>query len=226
MYFLDIFDTTNTQKILNDSNPDVVVWCIMSGERELEISDEGLRHLLSLLKSSVRFIYISTSVSNKEWQDEDTPPEPRDESMYLANYVNGKILGEQLVQTHNNYVIIRPGQIYGFGALGEPDERMQRIQRAINKDGELIRSANAYISIVHIDDLVSCIVELIDNDFVGILCVASERAISYYSFYAYLAKQIGIDEDKIKPEYESGMPSSYFNTSKANSVLRTKPRIL
>lgn len=224
MYSLDILDVMNTRKIIDLFDPGVVVWCLLNADKELEMSDIGLRHLLSHLKPTVRFIYISTGLSSKEGQNEETPPEPREASLYLANYVNGKILGEQLVRSTNNHVIIRPGQIYGFGASGELDERMQRVQNAIKKDGKMIRSANAYISTVHVDDLASCIVELFGSNFVGTLCVASSKTVSYYDFYRFLARQIGVEDEKIIPDYESKFSSGYFDTSKMQSVLLTKMR--
>lgn len=221
MHSLDIFDVMKMRKVIESINPDVVCWCIMNENNEYELSDIGLRHLLSLLKPTVRFIYLSTGLSHKENHNEETPPEPVEAGMYHANYVNGKILGEQLVKEHANHVIIRPGQIYGFSESGESDERMHRIQNAVEKDGEMIRSAIAYISIIHVGDLANCIIELFDNGFTGTLCIASNKIVSYYEFYKFLARQIGVEEEKIVPDYESKYSSGYFDTSKAQSIFST-----
>lgn len=224
LFCMDVLDEVNMQKIVDFIQPDIVVWCILDTERELELSNIGLRHLLSFLKPNVRVIYVSTGLSSQENQNEDTSPEPREEGMYLANYVNGKILGEQLVRTHINHVIIRPGQIYGFGASGEPDKRMLRLQNAINNEGKMSCSASVFISTVHVDDLASCIVELLNNDFVGTLCVAADKAINYFDFYTYLASQIGIHSEKVIPDYEGNLSTGYFDTSKVHALLSTKIR--
>ena len=225
LFFLNILDKEATRKVIDSFAPDIVVWCLCSAEHEIELSNIGLRNILSLVNPSVRFIYISSTLSQKENQNEETLSELRTEEMYLANYINGKILGEELVQSHKNYVIIRPGQIYGFGQDGAIDIRMQRIKNHVKENGNMIRSANAFVSVIHVNDLVSCIIELFYSDYTGILCVASEKAVSYYEFYTFLARQIGIDEEKILPEYSNTL-STYFDTSKARSIIKTPMRNL
>lgn len=223
---LDILDEAASREAIEAFDPDVVVWCLKNQEREAELSHIGLRHILSLLKPAVRFIYISTGLSDGENQNEETPPEPRAEGMYLANYVNGKILGEELTRTHENHVILRPAQIYGFGAAGEMDERMLRVVQAVEKDGKMVRSANVYISTVHVEDLVSCIVELFYGSFTGTLCVAAENPVSYYEFYSFLARQVGICSDKVVAQYEAQSTANCFDTAKAQAILKTKFRQL
>ena len=222
---LNVLDSEATRKIVESFAPDIVIWCLCSTEHEPELSNVGLRNILSLLKPSVRFIYISSTLSQKENQNEETLPEIRPDDMYLANYINGKILGEELVQRHSNHVIIRPGQIYGFGQDNKADIRMQRIIKDVNENGHMIRSANAYISVIHVSDLALCIVELVYSEYTGVLCVASEKAVSYYVFYKFLARQIGIDEEKIIPEYTNNL-CTYFDTTKAKSILKTPIRQL
>ena len=163
-------------------------------------------------------------LSQKANQNECTPSEPRNEGMYLADYVNGKILGEELSRNHKNYVIVRPGQIYGFGANGEMDVRMKRIQGEISKNGKMVRSANVNISIIHVNDLADCIVELFDSDYIGTLCVASDKIVSYFEFYQFLSEQIGISGDKIIPEYSNEFSAGYFDTTKAQSLLKSNIR--
>jgi dTDP-4-dehydrorhamnose reductase len=225
MLYFNIFDETTIRSIIDLFDPNVIVWCLYDIEQEIEVSDRGLRYLLSHLKPNVRFIYVSSTLSPREGQNEETPSEPRQTDMYLANYINGKILGEEIIKNHKNHVIIRPGQIYGLGVNGEIDTRMRRIQKEINENARMVRSANSYISVVHVEDLSSCIIELFDKNFTGTLCVASDKAVSYYEFYQYLAGQIGIASEKIQPEYDYTL-SNYFNTEKAQALLNTKIRNL
>jgi len=225
---LDICDENATRELISSFAPDAVIWCLWSKINEMELTDAGLRPLLALLPPSVRFIYLSTSLSPQDNQNEETPPEPMSEGSragtHLADYVNGKILGEELVRKRPNHVILRPGQIYGFGARGEMDGRMIRVREAVSETGGMVRSANVRISVVHVEDLALSIVELLDSDFTGTLCVASDRPVSYYEFYQYLAAQIGIEPDKIEPEYENRQPGRWFDTAKAKALLRTKFR--
>ena len=225
MHYVDILDEKHTRAVIETYDPDAIVWCLYGKCNEMEIENKGLRSILSYIKPSVRLIYISTALSQRESQDEETPPEQRSKSMYLADYVNGKILGEELARKHINHVVIRPGQIFGFGANGEADIRMRRLKNEVEKSGEMGRSANSNISVIHVEDLADCIIELLHNEYLGILCVAAAKTVSYYEFYVFLAKSIGVSDGAIVPEYDQQI-SNYFNTAKATSLLETKIRNL
>lgn len=219
--YLDILDTRSAIKLLESFCPDVIVWCICSKDNEPQIADVGLSSILSAIKPTTKFIYISSTLSSKENQDENTHPEQRSANMYLSSYVNGKILGERLTQDHPNHVIIRPGQIFGFGVNGEFDVRMKKIKDELENNNQMIRTVNSSISIIHIDDLVNSIIELFTNKFTGILCLASEKPVSHFEFYRLLARIIGMDENLIAPVISENPYKDYFNVSKSKALLKT-----
>lgn len=219
---LDILDTGSVRRLIDRFCPDVVLWCIYNKLDEVQLSNVGLSELLSAIKPETRLIYISTTLSPLENQDENTLPVKRSPDQYLAAYVNGKILGEQFVQKHPNHVIIRPGQIFGFGAEGEYDDRMRRIIEEIRNHDYMERIENSRISVIHVDELADVILELCSNEFVGTLCVAAEKPVSYYHFYRLLAHMIGVEESKMIPVIsDSPHNDYYFNVSKAKALLRT-----
>lgn len=219
--YLDILDTKSSTELLESFCPDVIVWCICSKDNEPQIAYVGLSSILSAIKPTTKFIYISSTLSSKENQDENTLPEQRSADLYLSSYVNGKILGEQLTQNHLNHVIIRPGQIFGFGVNGEFDVRMQRIKDELENNNQMIRTVNSSISIIHIDDLVNSITELFMNKYTGILCLASENPVSHFEFYRLLARVMGMNENLIAPITSENPYKDYFNVSKSKALLKT-----
>ena len=221
LYPLDLLDGCGVAALVDELAPDVVVWCAKDEAREYELNDVGLRNLLAALGASMRLIYLSTALADGAGQNEQTPPQSRAAGAYLSGYVNGKILGENLARSHGNHVIIRPGQIYGRGANGQADSRMRRLADAVAANGTMTRSANALISVIHVEDLARCIVELIAHTVAGTFCLAAERPVSYYDFYRHLAGQIGVDAEKIVPIYDEKPAHCYFDVTKAKSMLGT-----
>ncbi|MDD4592289.1 MAG: hypothetical protein PHG06_17955 [Parabacteroides sp.] len=223
-FVLDVLDTYKTAHMVRDLKPDIIIWSIANKTEELSVSEIGLRSILNNIPESTRFVYVSSTISSKQNQSEDVIPELRKPDQYLANYVNGKIVGENLVRLHPNHVIVRPGQIFGFNANNAPDIRMERILAIIERDLTFLRSDNDYISVIHIDDLADCIRGLCFSDFIGTLNVASSPPVSYYEFYKLLTKMLGLDENIIQPYKSDDPTNAYFDLTKCSSVLRTKIR--
>lgn len=174
--------------------------------------------------NDTRFIYLSTTIGVGKCQGEDVEPKRRRLDEYLCHYVNGKIDGELIVEGHHNHVIIRPGSIYGFDRHGSYDKRMEVLLNKSETGEAYIRTDNYYTSFVHIDDLTSSILELMENDYTGKTNIAGELPVSYYKFNRHLAGVIGIDNEFIVPEY---LDKTKFNTLSAEhrkKVLKTDIR--
>lgn len=221
---LDVLDGSAVTQIIDGYKPNVIVWCLCDAENEMMLSEMALPNLIRQLNPDTRLIYISTTVSSQENQTEEVKPEQRRPEAYLANYVNGKILGESLVREHPNHVIIRPGQIYGFGADGEYDCRMNRIWEQKKTGQTYKRYDNAYTSIIHVENLADCIIELFSVDFTGIINIASARPVSFFEFYTMLAEMMGINPGIVEPEHVKNPQSNFMKVSKAQSILRTQLR--
>ena len=219
----DVLHAAAVTTFLREAAPDAVVWCLADFEKETTLSAEGLANVLQALPSQTRFVYVSTMLAQGANQTEDTPPVPRADGAYLADYVNGKIAGEALVRTRPNHVILRSGQVYGLDAQGAPDKRMQRIAAQCAAGQFLPRAADAFVSTVHVEDLADSILELCHNDFKGTLCVAAPP-VSYYHFYRQLAVLTGLPAEIITPQAPSDAPNDYFNTRVCHQILQTKLR--
>ena len=221
---LDLMETEKVNQLCQDLKPDIIVWSLAGKKDEVLLSEIGLSNILKNTFPHVRFIYISTTFSSDGNQKEDYLPNPVSENEYLADYVNGKIIGENLTRTKQNHVIIRTGQIFGFYVEGKPDIRMKRLLAQKNSGCNFNRTANNQISIIHVEDLAKCILELCFNDFIGTMNIASEIPLSHFSFYKLLADMMHIDDGFIIPEYDDYPQNTVLDVSKCMSVLKTRVR--
>ena len=143
----------------------------------------------------------------------------RDE--YLSKYINGKIEGGILVKKHSNYVIVRPGSIYGYDYDGKMDCRMKDLLE-ISKTGKAYsRTVNMYASFVNVQDLIDAIIELAYNKIVRIINISGERPASYYDFNIYLAKLMNIDKRFILPDYKEEEIYHNLNNDKRKLLFNT-----
>lgn len=70
-----------------------------------------------------RFIFLSTSIACEKNMSEEVKPLIRTSDMYNYHYFNGKIKAENYIKRSINYVIVRPGSIYGIDSYGNYDMR-------------------------------------------------------------------------------------------------------
>lgn len=218
---IDLLNENDLHSILN-IKPDVIIWCVMDVKKELHLSNFTLRFLLKHLPSKTQIIYISTTVGKGMNQTERTIPINRNSNEYLYEYINGKILGEQIVRDSKNFVIIRPGSIYGKNSAMELDNRSKLLLNLYaNKEKNYIRTANMFMSYVHVKDLAQSIFEIINNSFYGILNVAGSKEVSHYTFYQFLSRELGIDSNFIKPDFLETPIYHNLSASKRKRILKS-----
>ncbi len=215
--------TIGDHQALIDLNPDVIIWSIYDFKAEMTLSTVGLKGLIDNIPKHVRLIYVSTMLGKGMNQTEETTPCLRTLNEHLHHYVNGKIKGEQIVSSHLNHVIVRPGSIYGFGHKNNPDSRMQGLVLKSKSVPESChtRTANLYTSFVHVNDLAKAIVELSTNDFTGIINVSGDQTISYYQFNLHLANMLDLDSNFIAAEYNEETQYHTLESIKRKQHLRT-----
>lgn len=135
---LNIFDI---KKVLS-FKPDIIIWSIMDQEKEMILAQTGVSEIVNRISKDIRLVYVSTTVGKGKDQTESVMPYRRDPDEYLSQYVNGKIQGESIVQKHLNYVIVRPGSIYGYDYDGKMDLRMKRLRDISETGKDYSRTAN------------------------------------------------------------------------------------
>ena len=189
-------------KQLLSFKPDIIIWSIMDTEQEMSLSQIGLNEIVNNISKDVRLIYVSTTVGQRKDQTENVIPHKRMPSEYLSKYINGKIEGEGIVKNHPNYVIVRPGSIYGYDYDGKMDSRMKGLSEISETGKNYSRTANLYASFVNVQDLADAIIELAYSNFTGIINISGERPVSHYAFNKYLASLMNIDDSFIVPDYK------------------------
>lgn len=220
---VNVLSSVDIEKILS-YKPDIIIWSIYDLEEEMSLSLIGLNEIVNAISENVGLIYVSTTVGKGKDQTEEIIPHKREPDEYLWKYVNGKIEGERIVRKHTNYIIVRPGSIYGYDLDGKMDTRMRELLQISKTGGTYSRTANMYASFVHVLDLAEAVIELAYSNFKGIINISGEGPVSYYNFNIHLAKLLNIDNSFIIPDYKQEEIYHNLNNNKRKSLLNTMVR--
>ncbi len=217
---VDMLDTKRVIELYKQEKPDVIIWTVMNSELEETMAEQTLQPLLEEMKDC-RFVFISTSVAYRKNMSEDVEPLIRTSDMYNHHYFNGKIKAEKFIQEYSNYVIVRPGSIYGIDTYGNYDGRTKQLQKHIEENETYIRAKNICFSIVEVNELAEAIIELSQNSYVGVMNISEEKPISHYDFNIALCKKYQWDSSCIVGNYEKEN-IYYFDNTLRNQILKTK----
>ncbi len=231
---LDITDKNAVEQMLQDYQPDVVVWSLLSMGEEDVLIKTGLTTLLSTISKQSKLIFISTDGVFSEGKGSYTESDetiPITEEAPFATYINSKILGEKMVQDHHlNHIIIRTGPLYGKDLNQNIEERTKRVMSEVGKKGFFYAATNMYRTFVHVEDLSEAILELSSIDFKGIIHVGPTQKESYFTFYRKRLKGLGYEENVIREssidlnENPYIVLDSSLNTQRVKDLLESKFR--
>ncbi|HEX3026306.1 MAG TPA: NAD-dependent epimerase/dehydratase family protein, partial [Clostridia bacterium] len=222
---VNLTNPTDIQKIYLQK-PDVIIWAVCDRTNELTLSQTGLQKLIQLIPETTRFVYISSKLGKGKDQPEKAIPVLRKESDYLANYFNGKILGEQIVRSHINHVIIRTAIIYGYDLDGQPDRRMKILLDCYQAGQKYPRTANLFTSVIHVCDLADAVIEAAESGFKGTINISAEKPVSYYDLNRYLAALLGINDNFITADYKPVPTYETLDNTLRKRLLKTPIREL
>jgi dTDP-4-dehydrorhamnose reductase len=201
---LDINEPESFSAYYKQENPDVVVWAVMSGPNEHELTDQGLMHLITHLTPETKLVYISSDFvfsNGKGPYKEDDPISALPEDHIFSNYTNGKVKAERLIKNElDNYVILRAGPVYGRNQIGEMDELTDRLASHLRIDQPAFYRDDLVRSFVHVEELAKTVIEMIQNKAAGIFHVGEKEPKSYYEFMQKQAEQMGYPAELIKKE--------------------------
>ena len=219
---LDVMDTKELLNIYERYKPDVIIWTVMNASIEEEIAEKSIRVLTEQMQQT-KIIFISTSVAYERDMDESVKPQVRSNKDYNYHYFNGKIKSEAYITQYKNYCIVRSGSIYGTTPYGEIDIRQKVLKEHIDQRKPYYRAEDIVFSIVEVNELAEAILELADNDYVGIINVSEEQPVNHYEFNLFLCRLNGWDSSWVKPykEYEN---IYYLNNSLRKKVLHKRLR--
>lgn len=201
---LDVNDPERFSAFYKKERPDVVVWSVMAGPQEYELSDQGLLHLIAHLTPCTKLVYISSDfvfARGKGPYTEQDPLQLMPETYALSNYANAKIKAEKFIQRElTNYIILRSGPVYGENARGRLDVQTEKLERLAPLGKPAAYRDDLVRTFVHIDDLVKIVVEMSLNKRTGIYHVGRDKAQSFYEFMKEQAVERGYDPDLVVKE--------------------------
>ncbi|MFJ5768709.1 NAD-dependent epimerase/dehydratase family protein [Psychrobacillus sp. NPDC093180] len=228
---VDVIDIQSIEKAIKQIEPDVVVWSLMNGEKEDELTDIGLRNLLEMIEKETKLIFLSTDAifvdgrGNYTESDQTGSLAP---DAPLFTYVTAKSKAENIIQhKHLNHVIVRTGPLYGEDFNQKIEQRTKKLIKQIEIGEQPKAYVNVYKTFVHVEDLAKAILEISSKQFTGILHIGPMQKESYYSFFKKRLSQLGYENSLVQPYLiEDGqMPhlalDTSLNTEKARTLLET-----
>lgn len=233
---VDIIDKQSIEEVIKQFEPDVVVWSLMNGEKEDELTDRGLINLLEVIEKETKFIFLSTDALFGDgigdyMESDQTGLFPQDSPLYT--YVSSKRKAEKIIQhRHLNHVIVRTGPLYGEDFDQNMEQRTKRLIKQIEIGEQPEAASNLFKTFVHVEDLAKAILEISSKEFTGILHMGPTQKESYYSFYKKRLLQLGYESSVVRPYLieEGQIPhlplDTSLNTKKAKALLETSFREL
>ncbi|MEC5424414.1 sugar nucleotide-binding protein [Virgibacillus sp. C22-A2] len=203
---LDINEAESFSEYYKREQPDVVVWSVMDGPQEHELTDRGLMHLITHLTPQTKLIYISSdfvySAGNGPYKEEDPLSTLADDHL-ISNYVNAKVKAERFITNElSNYVILRAGPVYGENQIGALDEQTDKLSYHLRSGRTIAFRDDLIRTFVHVEELAGIIAEMVRNDVTGVFNTGSEDNQSYYEFMRATAKKLGYNPDHVEKESE------------------------
>lgn len=200
---LDVTNEEEVKNILYKFKPDIILWSLISRESEKYLIEMGLNNILKYLSHKQKLIFMSTNAvfNGKGNYSEEDSPKYKNSNESLALYSNAKVDGEKIVMGHDNYIIIRPGAIYGQDINGKWDKRISDLINKLEEKQEVVRTENLYNTFVKVDELAKAIIELIKCDYKGIIHLGPEKKESYYNYYRKMAAYLNLDANLIKSDF-------------------------
>lgn len=230
-------DVTNRESIriaIKEINPEVVIWSLMNFEEESHLMNVGLKNVLSELTNDTKFIFLSTDgvfIDGRGNYTENDPIGTLPKEAPLAEYVNGKYIGENFIrQFYSNHVILRTGPLYGDHSNQSIEKRTLKMIEKIKVNKPIDAWEDVFRTFVNVNDLSSSILELSKKKFNGTLHVGPKSIESYYTFFNKRLMQLGWDNNLLSPTKISKEEFPYLaidtslDTSKSQQLLRTQFR--
>lgn len=176
---LDIRDKTAVFHVISSFQPDVIIH-LAGSNRGADMADvivQGTENVAQAAsQANIRLVHMSTDCVFDGLQppyDETAVPTP------INEYGKAKTDAEVVVQQHNNYVIIRTSLIY---SLENMDHGTRWMADALQKGKPVTLFDNQLRNPVWITTLGQACLELIANNFTGILHVAGAQTMTRAAF--------------------------------------------
>lgn len=221
-FCVDVRNVDAINRLFAEFHPYVVIHtaALMSGDAMMTTNVDGTRNIARAAKQvGAWLVHLSSDVI---FDGEHAPYTENDPPAPITPYGESKARAEQVVKTEAaNYVIVRTSLVYGF------DPMDSRTRQTIA--GEMPNLfTDEYRCPILVDDLADALIELAQNNFIGVLNIAGAQRVSRYEFGLKLARAFGIE-----PRFQPALSASHSNPrprdcsldiSLAQKILRTRLR--
>ena len=200
---LDITNEAQTNKVITNYNPDVVIHCAAytavdkaENERELcyNVNVLGTKYVASACKDiDAKMVYISTDYvfDGKGNQPFEVTDQPNPINYYGKTKYKGELEVQKLL---NKYFIIRISWVFGKNG----NNFVKTMLRLAKERDEISVVADQIGSPTYTYDLTRLIVDMIQTENYGIYHATNEGYCSWYEFACEIFRQAGL-EVKVKP---------------------------
>lgn len=241
---LDILDRDKVLRLFHNFCPHAVIHTAYSQDN-LEVIIQGTKHVAEASEAvGARLIHLSTDAvfdGARGWYREDDTPLP------IHPYGKAKAEAERLVNcsvplatttrlnknaesqvatalVNRSAAIVRTSLIWGLDPM---DSITLHLVNCLNEGGRLALFTDEYRCPIHVDELASAILELLNLDFCGIIHVAGPERMSRYEFGLDLTRKLGLNINGITPGLsrlsELVRPKDCsLDTSLARGLLKTR----
>ena len=187
-------ETQRLTKLVADR--DVIYLCVAagrSGSRYREVYLEGAESLIQAITGSGvrRIIYTSSTrvyaQGDGEWVDESSPTEPLDENGRILVRTEQTLLeGIRRVSEPADAAatMLRLGAIYG--------PRRDLTERIRGRAGAELSNGDAYVNLIHLDDIVAALTRLLDISYHGVLNLTDDHPIRRRELYDRVLQAEGL----------------------------------
>lgn len=199
--YVNLLNDSSVKWIIAKTNPDIIIWAVKDMPCERDLITIGLKNVLKYSSVKCKMVYLSTNVFNggKGSYKEYDQPDYLCQGHHADDYVIAKLLGEKMIKQRANYVILRPGVIFGKDFQGNWDSRISKMINNVFDHKYIKVSKRRIATWVDIDDLICTIIRIIENNFIGIIHVGTVEKTTGYDMNMYLARKLNLDTKYILP---------------------------
>ncbi len=202
-YPYNLSDYRTIDKIVEVFSPEIIIHsaamshssqCENKKELALRVNVDATKYIAEICNSlNIKLVFISTDLvfdGELGFYKEDDRPDP------VSFYGSTKTLAENEVMKFGNNMVVRSSLMYGIGN-DYNDCFLRWLRKGLNNKGVTLFT-DEYRCPIYVVDLANAIIELIEDDFKGIIHLAGPERLSRYTMGLIYCGVFDCDKSKIK----------------------------
>ncbi|TDD59436.1 NAD-dependent epimerase/dehydratase family protein [Kribbella antibiotica] len=212
---LDVRDRAEVAAVIQRVRPDAIIHAGFK-QSDWATTADGPANL-AVAAREARFVFVSTDAvfgSGPDPYDEDAPPSP------TSPYGAAKAAAETAIRAvHPNAVIARSSLIVGSAGTSESE----RLTHALAGGASGAFFSENIRCPVHVSDLASALLELVESDYTGIAHLGGAEAASRLELGRLIAVRDGLDPDAL-PAVPGAISHIRLDSTRTQQLLKTRLR--